>query len=192
MPELDAATMDKAFTSFSLNDLNLSAVANEYSVEELIRAFLRQREELRVLLNDLDDEQVNYNPDPENFSISEIISHIVTSQNGTYNALLELSNIVLPFLDHVSYMPGAGAKKHLTAKMCQQMLNEATEDLSDIMRQSARIEHFESKEYPGLGTMNLNSWIVFQLGHDLDHLRQTKSVLHSEGFPRVTESVTSN
>jgi len=60
------------------------------------------------------------------------------------------------------------------------------------MGQSARIEHFESKEYPGLGTMNLNSWIVFQLGHDLDHLRQKNSVLHSEGSPRVPAPVLSN
>src|SRR5689334_18514093 len=107
MPALDAAVMDKTFVNFSLNNLHLNAVANEYSVEELIRAFTRQRTELSGLISELDDTQVNYNPNSESFSVSEIISHIVTAQNGTYNALLELSQIVLPFLDHVSFMPGA-------------------------------------------------------------------------------------
>ena len=117
MPELDAAFMDTTFVDFPPTNVRLIDVANPFTVEELIRAFTRQRQEISTLVSDLDDEQVNYNPDPANFSISQIVSHMVTAQNGTYNALLELSQIILPFIDHVSFMPGGGAMKSLSAPL---------------------------------------------------------------------------
>jgi len=190
MPELDAAVLDAIFTTFALPPINLTSAASPYSVEELIRAFTRQRSELIAVISNLDDAQINFSPAPESFSISEIVSHITTAQNGPYNALLELSNIVLPFVDHVRFMPGEGARKQLSAAACQHMLNEATEELSDLMRQAARIDNNDTpKEYPILGSMTLKAWMLFQLGHDVDHLRQAKAVLSSEGFPHHVEVV---
>src|SRR5579863_2760004 len=126
MPELDDVVMDNLYkTLLQDRSLPITEKARIYAVEELLRAFHRQRKEIIALIADLDDTQVNYNPGLENFSISQVVSHIVTAQNGTYHALLELSHIVLPHLDHATPVPGAGARKDLSADECRKMLPEA-------------------------------------------------------------------
>ncbi len=185
MPELDDAVIDTIYQTF-LRDRSQPATekARIYSVEELLRAFHRQRNEIIAQIADLDDVQVNYNPDPVNFSISQVVSHVVTAQNGTYHALLELSQIVIPHLDHATPVPGDGARKDLSADECRKMIPEATEELAEAMRQAARSEQTHEVEYPLFGKMNYKSWMLFQLWHDQDHLRQIKSVKESTGFPR--------
>src|SRR5258707_7497510 len=119
MPELDDIVMDTVYkTLLSDRSAPITEKVRAYSVEELIRAFHRQRHEMTALIADLDDGQVQYSLDTENFSISQIVSHIVTAQNGTYHALLELSQIVLPHLDHATPIPGAGARQDLSAAAC--------------------------------------------------------------------------
>ncbi|HLY24911.1 MAG TPA: DinB family protein [Aggregatilineales bacterium] len=185
MPELDDAVMDNVYKTL-LQDRSqpLTEKVRIYSVEELLRAFHRQRQAIIALLADLDDVQINYNPDAENFSISQIVSHLVTAQNGTYHAMLELSQIVLPHLDHAAPIPGAGARKDLSAAECRTILPAATEELDEMMRQAARSDQTHVVEYPLFGKMNYKSWMLFQLWHDQDHLRQIRALTQNTGFPK--------
>jgi hypothetical protein len=52
------------------------------------------------------------------------------------------------------------------------------------MRQAARSEQDHVVDYPLFGKMNYKAWMLFQLWHDQDHLRQIKTVKDSAGFPR--------
>jgi hypothetical protein len=187
MPELDRTTLISFFEqAFQKRSVSLLALAEPYNTEALIRAFTAQRNEILSLLSDLDDTQVNYSPDEATFSLSEIISHVVTAQGSTFNALLELSHLVMPHIDHVPQGAGAGARKSLTVDQCRNLLTEATEELADLLRQIARIDNPQPQLYPNFGMMSFKSWAIFQLLHDLDHLNQAATLRQNANFTHTS------
>lgn len=167
----------------SVTRIPLMDVAAVYSIESLIRGFLVSRNGLTALLDGLDDTQVKYQPAPGEFSIGEVVSHMVAAQGGIYNALLDLSGIVMPFVAHAEGGPGGGARNTLGADALRANLREATDEIVDLMRQIARVEEPTIREYPVFGKMSPKSWIMFQIYHDYDHVAQAKAVRDSVGFP---------
>jgi hypothetical protein len=185
MPEVDFDQLVSTAQAFQAGgQFSFVALAQPYSIEAIIRAFSQRREALTALIAPLDDVQVRFKPAPEEFSIGEVVSHMVAAQGGVYNALLDLSEIVMPFINHVPGGPGAGAQNRLNADEVRAALREATEEMIELMRQSARVENPPTRDYPNFGKMSLKSWMLFQIFHDHDHVQQAEAVARLPAFPK--------
>jgi hypothetical protein len=188
MPELSFDDLAETLRSFqSGTPRPILEVSEPYTVEAYVRAFTANRDELFALLDTIDDVQITFKPSPNDFSISEVISHMITAQGGVYNALLDLSHIVMPLIQHVQDGPGAGARNNLTVAGARATLQEATDEMTYLMREVARVEVPVRREYPFFGVMTTKSWMYFMMAHERDHALQALAVAKSEGFPQRRE-----
>ncbi len=186
MPALDTKTLDQLISDYFKNGRreSLSTLAAPYSVDELIHAFQGLRRTTMRQINGLTVKQINFNPDANTYSVSEIISHLVAAQGMTYNGFLDIVSSTLPHVDPVPRDPGGGAEKGLTSQILQERLQKATDDLIDVLRKT----HDPSKEnrelpHPVAGSITYKAWMFFQLAHDLDHLKQLQVLRRSAHFP---------
>ena len=186
MPELNTATLDKMVTEFFLNGRqpSLSILVKPFSADDLMRAFENLRRSMTRLLTDLNEVQINFSPDANTYSLSEIVSHLAAAQGLTYNAFLDIASSTLPHVDPVPRNPGGGAEKGLNGQILQARLQKATDDLLGALRNAYNPTTEKEVQHPGLGMLTLRGWMLFQLSHDLDHLKQAQTVRRSPAFPK--------
>ena len=187
MPALDVATVERLATEFFRGKQDsLSTLAAPYSIDELIRAFENLRHAMWRILNRLSEEQIAFSPDPNTYSLSEVVSHLIASQGNTYNAFLDLANSTLPHVDPVPRNPGGGAEKGLTAVILQQRLQKGSDDLVALLKQVYKGDDAKMVKHFLFGDLTYKGWILFQVAHDLDHLKQAQVLRRSPGFPQGT------
>jgi len=184
MPELDAATIDQIATKVFRRETTLSDEAEKYSIDELLQSFSNLRLRMVQIINGLAPEQINYNPDSNTYSLSEVISHLISAQGNVYNALLDVSASTLPHIDPIPRGNGAGAEKGLSAQILQERLQKATYDLIAVARQTYDPNSTTSVEIGPFGKATHKGALLFQLYHDLDHLKQSQTVRRSPTFPK--------
>ena len=189
MPKLDTATIESMLNSFFRFDLppseigmKMSEGAADYSVPELADALdSLRRAQLRMITN-LTDAQVNFSPDASSFSLSEIISHVALAQNLTYNLLIDSAIIDLPHVDPIPRGAGDGSQRGISVNTLISNLQTATETLLGVIRmitsQPPRLAR-----HPLFGNMTTKGVLIFQIGHDLDHLKQAQMLRRTPGFP---------
>jgi hypothetical protein len=186
MPGLDTNTLQQLITDFfnSGGKQSLNDAARPYEIEELIRAFQNLRTQMGKLVNGLNETQINYSPNTDTYSLSEVISHLISSQGNTYNGFIDAAHSDRPHIDPIPRGPGAGAEKGLTAKILQDRLGKATDDLVLVLRETFNPNDERLTQHPVFGMLSHKGWMLFQLSHDLDHLQQAQTVRRMSGFPR--------
>ncbi len=186
MPPLDTATVERLATQFfHAEHGSLSVLATPYSIDELNRAFENLRHGMWRLLNRLTEEQVMFSPDPNTYSISEVVSHLVAAQGNTYNAFLDLAASNLPHVDPVPRNPGGGAERGLTAVMLQARLQKGTDDIVSLLKQVYEGDDAKMVKHFLFGDLTYKGWMLFQVVHDLDHLKQAQVLRRSPAFPHM-------
>jgi hypothetical protein len=180
MPELDTATIDKHMaTFFRERTHSLAELAEPYTMDDFIRAFDNLRKTMLRMLNGLNETQVCFSPDDNTYSISEVVTHLIAAQGHTYNAFLDIAASTRPHIDPVPRGRGAGAEKGVNASMLQHRLEKASNDLLDLIRSTYDENHKGEVDNPFLGKLSYKAWMLFQLGHDLDHLKQAQALRRS-------------
>jgi hypothetical protein len=183
MPELTTAALEEIITRIFRDQTNPGVVANAYTVDELIHGFENLRRTMKRTINNLDEQQIVFSPDANTYSLSEVVTHLVAAQGMTYNAFLDSVSSSLPHIDPVPRNPGGGAEKGVNGTILQQRLQKATDELTGILRKvydpatEKEVQHFL------FGPLSFKGWMLFQLAHDLDHLRQAQAVRRAPGFP---------
>ncbi len=186
MPELDGATIEKVAAAFFRGQVQLNDEAEKYSLDELVRGFEGTRRGMLRLLNGLSEAQINYNPDPNTYSLSEVVSHLVAAQGNTYNAFLDIASSTLPHVDPVPRDAGGGAEKGLTGAILQERLQKATTDWISVARQTYTPDTnigVEVGNFNGGGKVSHRGAMLFQIAHDLDHFKQAQGLRRSPLFP---------
>ena len=79
---------------------------------------------------------------------------------------------------------GAGAEKGVDANMLQSRLKEATDRYIDVVKVTAKDTDETIAEVPFFGKVSAKGWLLFQIAHDLDHLKQAQVLRRSADFPR--------
>ena len=184
MPELDATTIDQIATKIFRREATLSDEASKHSIDELLQSFSNLRLRMVQIINGLTLEQINYNPDPDTYSLGEVISHLISAQGNVYNGLLDAAASTLPHIDPIPRGAGAGAEKGLSSQILQERLQKATYDLIAIARQTYDPNSTSQVEIGPFGKTSQKGLLLFQLYHDLDHLRQSQTVRRSPTFPK--------
>lgn len=184
MPALDTATVERLATQFFRGEQgSLSDLAAPYSIDDLIRAFENLRHGMWRILNRLSEEQIAFSPDPNTYSLSEVVSHLVAAQGNTYNAFLDLGGSTLPHVDPVPRTPGGGAEKGLTSTILQERLQKGTDGLITVLKQVYTGDDAKKVKHFLFGDLTYKGWMLFQVAHDLDHLKQAQVLRRSPGFP---------
>src|SRR5258708_3241842 len=169
----------------ALNQLLLEAFSGKitwleastrYPLEEFIDSFHRTRAVMQKTIDGLTDTQVAFvihgNP---TWSISEMVTHLIYTQNFYYNQLLDITTSELPHIVEAARGFGEGAKMGIPATVLGDNLSKATGVIRDAIAQTrtgfdpARITDTGSHFF---GKVNYPTWILLLLGHEVDHVRQ--------------------
>ncbi len=185
MAEIDAAALELAANAIYGEGKNVVEVAAGFAMPDMMRAFMNQRQNMLKLLAGLSDEQMNYSPEAEAYSLSEIYTHIVAAQGNTYNAFIDISESTRPHIDPVPRDPGGGAEKGETGARLITELDKATRDLQQLIDETYDPVRDERRvKIAGFGEMNQKAFLLLQLLHDLDHFRQARTIRRSRLFPK--------
>jgi hypothetical protein len=148
--------------------------STRYPLDEFIETFYATRPRIINALEGLTDMQVTFaSPVHPFWSISESITHLIYSQGGYLNQLLDISTSHLPHAVEAARGFGEGAKPGIPAAQLRQRLAAATEQIHTAI-DGTRLSHDPGKvEINHLfGACTYQTWILLLLGHELDHLRQ--------------------
>ncbi len=184
MPELDTAAIDQIARKVFREGGNFADEAEPYTIDEMLRIFGNLRSRMTSLLDGLTLDQINYNPDPLSYSLSEVVTHLTAAQGAAYNGFIDLSASTLPHIDPVPRGAGAGAEKGTTAEVLRERLQKATDDLIAVVHKTYDPANVQRIEAPRLGIISYKGLMLFQLAHDLDHVKQAQTVRRSPGFPK--------
>jgi len=148
--------------------------SSRFPLDEIIDTFYATRPHIAEALEGLTDAQAAFvSPVHPFWSISESITHLIYSQGGYLNQLLDISTSTLPHAVEAARGFGQGAKPGIPAQQLRQRLAAATEQIHTAI-DGTRNDHDANKiEVSELfGACTYNTWMLLLLAHELDHLRQ--------------------
>jgi len=161
--------------------------STRFPLDEFIDTFYATRPLVEEALEGLTDAQAAFaSPVHPFWSISESVTHLIYSQGGYLNQLLDISTSTLPHAVEAARGFGQGAKQGIPAQQLRQRLAAATEQIHtaiDGTRNDHDPEKVQVSEFFGLCTYN--TWMLLLLAHEIDHLRQIvamRRLAHSENI----------
>src|ERR1700694_840729 len=105
-----------------------------YPVEEWISTFYTTRAAMERTLANLTDAQAAFSTNTHPFwSLSETVTHLVYSQNGYYNWLIEITDTFTPHLIEAAKGFGEGAQVNRPADELRALLADATQHISAML-----------------------------------------------------------
>ena len=171
---IDSTSLSQLLLEAFSGKITWMAASAHYPVEEFIETFKYTRGVMIKTISDLTDEQVAYQVqgDPT-WSLSEMVTHLIYSQNAYYNALLDITSSTLPHITEAAKGFGEGAKLSVPVVTLQKNIGEATPLIMDaIERTRANFDPNAVTSHPVFGKCNYATWILLMLGHEVDHVRQ--------------------
>jgi uncharacterized damage-inducible protein DinB len=172
MPDIAAIgqTILDAFTG----KMTWLEASDKHPLEDVIATFYRTRVAMQKLLENMSDKQVAYHdPNTPVWSLSETVTHLVFSQAGYYNQLLEITTSDLPHIAEAAKGFGEGAKAGIRADDLRSILQQATESIRLGIENTKEHQKSENITTNALfGRVNYQTWMLLLLGHEMDHVRQ--------------------
>ncbi len=175
-------------------------------IQEIINELESARANIYAVANELSQMQLDFKPNPESWSIGEILSHLTVVEKGLprlYSMLLgkaaeagltpetegswvnsldefqlDVVNRKLPAPERV--LPQSGIAKNELIESLQhsrQALIEAVSQAGDYDYSAVKFPH------PALGDINFYQWILFVGKHEMRHLSQIEKIKNTAGFP---------
>ncbi len=148
--------------------------SGRYPLAEFIDSFLRTRATMQRTLERLTDAQVAYQaPGIPTWSLSETITHLIYSQNGYYNQLLDVTGLQLPHLVEAARGYGEGARQNVPAQTLREGLQKATTFIEEGLEKTRG--SYDPKlivRNPLFGEATYVTWVLLMLAHETDHVRQ--------------------
>ncbi len=153
----------------------------------LLFEYERALDDDAALLAGLSGEQLHFKPQIKVFSISEVLTHALHSDELFWGWVKLLVEGRCAEIDPAALISGDGAQPdRLGAEIIA---------LIEAMRSMARdtlelrpdpIDLQATTPHPYFGELNAKGWIMFMALHHGMHLRQCESVIDTPGFPRGT------
>lgn len=177
---------------------------NYQSISEIYEANDKIREKLKEIVSVLTEEQANFLPEGEKWTVANLVEHIALVENGVTRISAKL----------LGEAQAAGAKAGGEAKISEDFLQKAAwgrtqkfeapervhptgnltivESLAKLDENRPKLEElrplFESVEcsnfkfpHPAFGDMSAHEWLALIGGHELRHIAQIKNILRQIG-----------
>ena len=162
----------------------LLSQGEKYTFAEIWVRFAKARVVLIDAVVDVGQEQADFRPDADEWSISEVLNHVLTSSG-------RISEIVDALANGNTPVPG---RIDPPREETSQSIDELRERLTlDSLRWSALIERLPSAPstdltapHPTFGELHARAWLLFQRIHDMDHAGQVEKNKVAGVFPGAT------
>ena len=147
-------------------------------VPAIVEVIERERRRLTDLLSDLSEGQAGFVPSPGQWSIRDVVQHVVAAERGVVEIIAGLAGVVAPPDD----TPVAGQ----SVAELRQRLDSVRAQLLGLVRGlpqdvNLEIEH----EHFFFGPLNWKEWLAFQRVHDGDHIEQIEAIQRSPSYPEA-------
>lgn len=171
---------------FSRIQSYLNAQGAKYAHSEIWERVIRARLKLIDTLNGVNETQSKWNPEENEWSVSEITIHLLKSSHNVRNTVIRLSQNLET--DAANIEPPR-ASTNLTIDEIIIQLREDLMEWSSAIRSLPTEPPLEpTSSHSMFGELHARAWHMFQRLHDTDHMNQIKSVKETLGFPEINEN----
>ncbi len=159
----------------------LLAQGEKYSFAEMWSRLIKARREVIAAVQDVTQEQADFTFAPEEWSIAEVLHHVLTSSARVAEVVESLAHGEEPpkrAIDPPREATTAGISE------LRERLDEDTQAwraLTDRLPTSPNLE--ATAPHPFFGELHAGGFYLFQRVHDLDHVGQINKNKSAPGYP---------
>ena len=159
----------------------LQGQGERYTFSELWARLIRARVSVMDAVEGVTQAQAEFRPDPDEWSISEVVHHLVTSSQRVAELIEALSRgeAVTPDRIDPPREDATQAIGELTVKLREDTI--AWTVLTQRLPPSPPTE--PTAPHTMFGELHARAWYLFQRVHDLDHAGQIAKNKQSSGYP---------
>ena len=160
----------------------LRTQAEKYTWLELWPRVMQGRLQFLDAIHGVDEEQADFRPAPDDWSIREVAQHVLTSSQAVAGLIAAL----------VAGEPGPDVER---ADRARELASASLADLRrDLLRDSVAFSGIATRfpddvsleptaPHPFFGPLHCRAWFLFQRVHDQDHARHVGSIKQAAGYP---------
>jgi len=152
-------------------------------VPVLVELIEEQRGRLLGLLDWVSEEQVAFRPAPDQWSIADVLRHVIAAEEGVARIVESLARGVVPGGKRVIGRQTSDEGQPLAA-LIERLCAARADLLARIRGWPASPDLTATSEHPFFGPLNCKGWVAFQRLHDADHIGQLEQIKAAEGYPR--------
>ena len=146
----------------------------------IVETIEEQRARLLTLLDGVSEEQAAFRPAPDQWSIADVLRHVIAAEEGVARIVESLACGVVPDGRRAlgSQIPDEGQ----SLSSLVERLRAARAGLLERLRGwPASPDLSATFEHPFFGPLNCKGWVAFQRLHDADHIGQLEQVKAAAG-----------
>jgi hypothetical protein len=151
-------------------------------VPVLVELIEEQRRRLLALLDGVSEERAAFRPAADQWSIADVLRHVVAAEEGVALVIESLARGVAPEGRRAlgSHIPDEGQP---LAALIERLRASRADLLARIRGWPASPDLVATFEHPFFGPLNCKGWVAFQRLHDADHIGQIEQIKASKGYP---------
>lgn len=151
-------------------------------VPVLVELIEEQRARLLALLDGVSEEQAAFRPAPDQWSIADVLRHVIAAEEGVARIVDSLARGAVPEGQRAlgSHIPDEGQP---LAALIARLHASRADLLARIRGWPASPDLTATFEHPFFGPLNCKGWVAFQRLHDADHTGQLEQIMGAEGWP---------
>jgi hypothetical protein len=138
----------------------------------IIQQLARQAEAIRALAAGVSDEQARWRPDPDSWSILEVVNHVYDEEREDFRAHLDaiLNGNTWTFIDPQGWVTERSYNRRRLEESLQNFVDERQKSLAWL--RELRSPDWEAAFQASFGPLRAGDVLVSWAAHDLLHLRQ--------------------
>ena len=139
--------------------------------------FIAERGALLRATERVSDEQADFKPEAESWSIREIVTHVLSTSRGGLRRIEDLAAG-----RELTSVEGSRTPEKFT--MLRRHLTEHSVRYASLLERLPPTPNYtQTAPHGNFGELNCRSWFVFERVHDTDHLNQIEAVKAADGYP---------
>ena len=148
-----------------------------------LRALIeRERTRLQGLLDGLSEVQASWKPQAEEWSIKDVLRHVLAAETGVVDIVTALAAGVTPQGERQMGRQDPDESSSL-GELVARLDGERRRLLAFVDSLSPSANLSVTSPHPFFGPLNCKGWVAFQRIHDGDHIGQIEQIMAAGGFP---------
>ncbi len=164
----------------------VSYLAHQATKEAADLRALIERERTRLLgsLEGVSEVQASWKPQPDEWSIKEVLRHVLAAESGVTEIVTSLAAGVTPEGERETGRQDPDESANL-GDLVERLRAERQRLLAFLDSLPPSADLSVTFPHPFFGPLNFKGWVAFQRVHDGDHIGQIEGNKAAEGFPRA-------
>ena len=159
----------------------LQSQGERYTFSELWSRLIRARITVMDSVEGVTQEQAEFRFDPDEWSISEVLHHLLTSSERVAETVEGLSRGQPMSLGRID--PPREETTATIGELTTRLREDSIAWSALTQRLPASPPTVPTAPHPVFGELHARAWYLFQRVHDLDHVGQIEKNKQAEGYP---------